>query len=239
MQSDALQILLVEDDKNLGYLLKENLMTKGFGVTWIEAGDKVKTATNDSKYDLCIFDIMLPGIDGFTLAADYKLKFPNSPFIFLTARSVEQDKIRGFELGADDYITKPFSFKELYYRIRAILRRLGQSSHGLPFEPLSIGSVEFYPDRRILYINDNEKKLSQREAGLLHMLLQHKGNYVTRSELLKAVWGNDDYFTGKSMDVYITRVRKLLKEDEGIVIENLYGIGYRIKYETKNINSEA
>ncbi len=239
MQNENMQILLVEDDKNLGYLLKENLITKGFGVTWIEAGDKVKAALEKTRFDLCIFDIMLPEVDGFTLAADYKLKYPNSPFIFLTARSVEQDKIRGFELGADDYITKPFSFKELYYRIRAIMRRLGQNADGLEFDPLSIGSMKFFPDRRVLNISGNEKKLSQREAGLLHMLLQHKGNYVTRSELLKAVWGNDDYFTGKSMDVYITRVRKLLKEDEGIIIENLYGVGYRIKYEPQNTVSEA
>jgi len=223
-------ILLVEDDKNLGYLLRENLVAKGFRVQLAETGEQGLIELNNNDFDLCIFDVMLPQLDGFSLAGKLKQAHPDKPFIFLTARSVEKDKLHGFEIGADDYITKPFNFKELLYRINVILRRLSPALATTEPDKLVLGSLVFHPNQRKLQVGDEEKKLSQREAGLLHVLLQNQGEYIAKGEILKSVWGNDDYFTGKSMDVYITRIRKLLKADPLIEVENLYGTGYRIKY---------
>lgn len=225
-------ILLVEDDKNLGYLLRENLVSKGFNITLAETGEAGLLEINSNDFDLCIFDVMLPELDGFSLARKFKSAHPEKPFIFLTARSVEYDKLQGFEIGADDYITKPFNFKELLYRINVILRRSNPKNTIKESGKMLLGSLAFHPDQRKLQIGTEERKLSQREAGLLQILLQNQGEYITKSEILKFVWGNDDYFTGKSMDVYITRIRKILKTDPLFEIENLYGTGYRIKYNT-------
>jgi len=229
----ALSILVVEDDINLGYLIVENLKTKGFEVSLAKSGKEGLRCIMDKRYDLCILDVMLPEIDGFYLAERLR-KVSSAPFIFLTARTQEKDKLKGFEAGADDYITKPFSFKELYYRILVALRRVDTSKNNVEEDAINIGAITLYPSVRILSINGQQKKLSQREAGLILMLLQHNGNYVNRSEILKKVWGNDDYFTAKSMDVYITRIRKLLKDDPTIEVENLYGTGYRIRQITMN-----
>lgn len=148
---------------------------------------------------------------------------------------LEKDKLHGFEIGADDYITKPFSFKELYCRIMAILRRVNFIAPSYSEnENLSMGALVLYPAQRMLSVNGQQRKLSQREAGLLQMLLLHNGKYVNRSEILKKVWGNDDYFTAKSMDVYITRIRKLIKDDPTLEVENLYGTGYRIRQNVAN-----
>ncbi|HXS35686.1 MAG TPA: response regulator transcription factor [Flavipsychrobacter sp.] len=229
----ALNILVVEDDINLGYLIVENLKTKGFEVSLAKNGREGLRCIMEKQYDLCIFDVMLPEIDGFYLAERLR-KVSNTPFIFLTARTQEKDKVKGFETGADDYITKPFSFKELYYRILVALRRADTVPKNIEEDAISIGTITLYPAVRILSINGQQRKLSQREAGLMYMLLQHNGSYVNRSEILKKVWGNDDYFTAKSMDVYITRIRKLLKDDPTIEVENLYGTGYRIRQITLN-----
>lgn len=236
MNAQKNTILLVEDDTNLGYLLRENFMAKGFNVTLAETGEEGLLLALNSSFDICVFDVMLPKVDGFTIAGQFKKKHPEKPFIFLTARALEKDKLHGFEIGADDYVVKPFNFKELAYRITAILRRTGNGLKPVTSTTmLEIGAVKFYPDQRLVKIGEDEKKLSQREAGLLEVLISNQGNYITRSEILKAVWGNDDYFTGKSMDVYITRVRKILKQDPGIEIENLYGTGYRIKYDEATV----
>ncbi len=224
-------ILVIEDDINLGYLLKENLLTKSFEVILESNGQNALKTIEKGGFDLCILDVMLPEIDGFKLAGRLKNKHPNIPFLFVTARSLEHDKLQGFELGADDYIVKPFGFKELFYRINVILRRRtdteGQSLH-TENKILEFSKLSFNVGQRTLTINGQVKKLSQREGGILQKLLQSTGSYVTRSEILLSVWGNDDYFTAKSMDVYITRLRKILKEDPEIEIENLYGTGYRI-----------
>lgn len=227
---NGIQILLVEDDVNLGYLLVENLIAKKIKVTLAKSGKEALIAINRQPYDLCIFDIMLPEVDGFTLSRKLASAHPQTPFIFLTAKNQEQDKIEGFELGADDYITKPFSFKELLYRIQVALRRKGQATVKSKEDVFKLGKLQFSPEQRILTINGQARKLSQRESGLLNMLLFNCGQYVTRSEILIKLWGNDDYFTAKSMDVYITRIRKLLKEDPCFELENLYGTGYRIRY---------
>lgn len=224
-----IHILLVEDDVNLGYLMVENLQAKGMTVTLAKTGKEGIDAITQNKFDLCILDIMLPETDGFTIGARLKALHPNIPFIFLSARMQEADRLHGFETGADDYITKPFSFKELYYRIMVILKRMNITIEQSEPEQISVGDVTLNTQDRILNVNGYEKKLSRREADVLSRLMQNAGMYVSRSEILKQVWGNDDYFTAKSMDVYITRIRKLLKEAPSLEIENLYGSGYRIK----------
>ena len=223
-------LLIIEDDINLGYLLKENLQSKGFEVQLEDAGNKGLKAIEKGGFDLCILDVMLPEVDGYKLATKLKQKHPAIPFLFLTARVLEHDKLHGFEIGADDYIVKPFGFKELYYRINVILRRHSKTDiiHELETKVLEFSKLSFNISQRTLMINGNARKLSQREGGILQKLLQHTGSYVTRSEILLSVWGNDDYFTAKSMEVYITSLRKILKDDPSIEIENLYGTGYRI-----------
>jgi len=226
----AIHVLLAEDDLNLGYLLLENLKAKGLDVTLVQNGKDALDAMNKTIFDICLLDIMMPEIDGFTIARKARELKPSVPFIFLTARAQEKDKLHGFDLGADDYVTKPFSFKELYCRMMVVLRRMNFTT-GIDTtkEILYIGDTTLHASKRILQVKGSERKLSQREAGLLAILMQNSGNYVSRSEILTRVWGNDDYFTAKSMDVYVTRIRKLLKEDPTLEIENLYGSGYRIK----------
>jgi DNA-binding response OmpR family regulator len=225
----AHRILVLEDDINLGYLLVENLSAKGFEVTLKQNGKAALESIRQYQYELCIIDIMLPEIDGFSVAETLRKECPGTPFIFLTALLQEQNKIKGFEIGADDYITKPFSFKELYYRVLVALRRKKELVTREADYVIEAHNLLLDPSSRMLTVNGQTKKLSYREAGLLQILLEHKGRYVNRSEILKRLWGNDDYFTGKSLDVYITRVRKLIKDSTALEIENLYGIGYRVK----------
>jgi DNA-binding response OmpR family regulator len=224
-----IHILLVEDDVSLGYLMVENLEAKGVAVTLAKTGREGMDAIARNKFDLCIFDIMLPETDGLKLGARLRSSHPETPFIFVSARMQEADKLNGFEIGADDYITKPFSFKELYCRIMVILKRMNLTVKPQEPEQVVVGNLLLHPHERLLYVNGIEKKLSRREADVLSKLMQQSGNYVSRSEILKQVWGTDDYFTAKSMDVYITRIRKLLKEEPSLEIENLYGTGYRIR----------
>lgn len=235
MNANYGQILLAEDDVNLGYLMVENLKGKGFDVTLAKSGPAALEALQKHKFCLCILDIMLPGTDGFSVAVQVKQKYPLLPFIFLTARNMEQDRLRGFEAGADDYITKPFSFKELYYRVMVVLRRSQPVKQAIASDSISLSGLVLYPSERMLEIGGCRKKLSQRESAIFHLLMEQSGVYISRSEILKRIWGNDDYFTAKSMDVYITRIRKLLKDAPAIEVENLYGVGYRIKSSTTGV----
>lgn len=221
-------ILLVEDDINLSYLLLENLRGKDFDVTLRQDGREALDAVKNARFDLCLIDVMLPEVDGFSVADALRRHAPGTPFIFLTARAQEQDKLHGFNLGADDYITKPFSFKELYCRMMVALRRKVNTDMPAEEHTIEAAALSLNIAQRMLTINGISKKLSYREAGLLQVLLEHKGRFVNRSEILKRIWGNDDYFTAKSMDVYLTRIRKLLKDAPDLEIENLYGTGYRI-----------
>ncbi|MCW3127472.1 MAG: two component transcriptional regulator, winged helix family [Bacteroidetes bacterium] len=230
MTTENKHILLAEDDVNLGYLMAENLKAKGFEVTLAKNGHEALAAISGRKFALCILDVMMAGLDGFSVAIHIRQQYPSVPFIFVTARLTEQDKLRGFETGADDYITKPFSFKELYCRILVVLRRGGTGYTNVPVESsVSIGQIVLFPSERLLEVNGRSKKLSQRESAILHLLMRQSGMYISRSEILQKIWGTDDYFTAKSMDVYITRIRKLLKDANAIEVENLYGVGYRIK----------
>lgn len=221
------RLLLVEDDANLGMLLKENLNNKGFDITWCKNGEECGKTFKKDPFDLCIIDVMLPLKDGFTLAKEIKLVNPTVPIIFLTARSMQDDKIKGFEIGCDDYITKPFSTQELYMRIGAILKRTQCNGMSQP-RVLPLGRFIFDYTKMTLQMGEESEKLSSKETELLYILSLNKNELVQRNVILEKIWGNDDYFSAKSMDVYISKIRKLLRRDPGIEILNAYGVGFKL-----------
>lgn len=221
------KILFVEDDPNLGMLLKENLNNKGFDTTWCRDGKEGAAAFSRQGFDLCILDVMLPAKDGFTLSKEIRSINNEVPIIFLTARALHEDRIHGLEIGADDYVTKPFSTQELYLRINAILRRT-QNRNETKEKVKKVGSYLFDHNKMTLQMGHDIKRLSSKEADLLGILISHKDELVPRSTILNKVWGNDDYFSAKSMDVYISKIRKLLKDDPSIEILNAYGTGFKL-----------
>jgi len=221
------RILLVEDDKNMGFLLKENLHMEGYLATLSQDGEDGWKQFQQRSFDLCILDIMLPKKDGLELAREIRKENPSIPLIFLTARSMKRDKIDGFTIGCDDYITKPFDTEELLHRVKALLRR--SQNQVIVEEPdvltLSDKSTFSVADR-LLRINNAENRLSSKEAELLKLLSMNNGKVVSRSNILKTIWGRDDYFTSNSLDVYLTKLRKYLKGDDQLIIQNIHGHGY-------------
>jgi len=229
MNDFKFRILLAEDDPNLGTVLKDSLELEENYVELFDDGEKAWKAFNKDDFDICIFDVMMPIKDGFTLAKEVKKVAPDMPVIFLTAKSMKEDKLEGFKIGADDYITKPFSFEELQLRINAIMRRVESSI--LPSNQQSefkIGKYSYVDDDRALTINGESHKLTTKEAELLKILAHNQNKVVDRDIALKSIWGNDNYFTGRSMDVYITKLRKYLKEDKNIEIVNIHGKGFKL-----------
>ncbi len=224
------KILFVEDDTNLGMLLKENMEHKGFETVWCRDGEEGIRAFRPGQFNICILDIMLPLKDGFELSKEIRKIDPDIPFIFLTAKSIHDDRIKGFEHGCDDYITKPFSTQELYMRINAILRRSQQKDRNNGNKPgvYQIGKYVFDYTIMSLEINGQAEKLSAKECELIYMLASNINTLVNRETILKKVWGNDDYFSAKSMDVYVSKIRKRLKDDPSIEILNAYGIGFKM-----------
>ncbi len=221
------KILFVEDDHNLGMLLRENLNHKGYSTTWCKDGQEGIDNFKTNNYNLCILDIMLPNKDGFTLLKEIKQIDTSVPIIFLTARGLHEDKIKGFELGCDDYITKPFSTQELCMRISAILKRSSRQVE-LQVNTCSIGSFIFDYTKMTLTKGSDITKLSSKEAELINILAANKNALVPRVQILEKVWGSDDYFAAKSMDVYISKIRKMLRTDPTIEILNAYGIGFKL-----------
>ena len=225
---DNLKILIVEDDPNLGQILSEYLGIKGFTTTLCKDGEEGLDSYNTGIYDLCILDIMMPKKDGFTLAQDIKSKDKNIPIIFLTAKSMKEDTIRGLKIGADDYMTKPFSMEELLLRIQAVMRRVKTNiSEDEEATELKVGKYTFDINRQQLEENGNTTKLTTKEAALLKMLVLNKNKTLQRSIALKNVWGDDSYFNARSMDVYITKLRKLLKGDDSLQILTVHGEGFK------------
>lgn len=226
------RILFVEDDANLGMLLKENMEHKGFETVWCRDGEEGIRAFSPGQFNICILDVMLPLKDGFELSKAIRKLDPNVPFIFLTAKSIHDDRIKGFEHGCDDYITKPFNTQELYMRINAILRRSQQhnsTGNGSGKTGVyQVGKYLFDYTMMSLEIDGKTEKLSAKECELIYMLASNINTLVQRDVILKKVWGNDDYFSAKSMDVYISKVRKKLKDDPSIEILNAYGIGFKM-----------
>lgn len=225
------RILLVEDDPNLGLLLQEYLTIKGFDTTLAKDGDEALSKFVLSTYDLCIFDVMMPKKDGFTLAKEVRMSDKDTPIIFLTAKSMKDDTLQGFKVGADDYMTKPFSMEELLARIQAILRRsqkIAGSEEVKPATSFVIGAYIFDYEKQVLHHSDIHQKLTSKESELLKLLCENLGKPVSRSFALKMVWGDDTYFNARSMDVYITKLRKFFKEEASIQIVNLHGEGFKL-----------
>jgi DNA-binding response OmpR family regulator len=225
--SKALNILLAEDDENLGKLLHTYLKTKGFEVDLARNGKIAFERFNSSTYNFCIFDVMMPEMDGFTLAKEIREIDKKVPILFLTAKSMKDDKLQGFSVGADDYLTKPFSMEELLARITAILRRSESNNEKSVNEELFIGKIKYEPELRLLHLEEGVKKLTTKENQLLQLLVKNENEILDRQATLRAIWGDDNYFNGRSMDVYIAKLRKLLREDEAIEIMNVHGKGFK------------
>lgn len=222
-------ILLVEDDQNLGEILCDFLENEKYRVNLEKDGEKGFIAFKNNSYDICILDIMLPKKDGLTLAKEILHTDPNIPIIFLTAKDQIDDKIKGLKTGADDYITKPFSTEELILRIQAILKRSRINLYAEKIKPVKIGQFRFDFTNQLLISPSKEIKLTKKETELLHMLVIHKNQILSRKVALKSIWGDDDYFMGRSMDVYITKLRKILKEDSNISIMNIHNTGFKLE----------
>lgn len=229
MSKERKSILLVEDDMNLGFVIQDALKREGYQVHLCRDGKEGLKYYNTNSYDLCIFDVMLPEKDGFSLAADVRKTDEQIPIIFLTAKSMTEDKIKGFKAGGDDYITKPFSNEELLLRIAAILRRTSNDGQREAKDVFEIGKFSF--DRRtyLLTSGDEERKLTKKEAEVLRLLCMHKDQVLPRDLVLNMVWGDDTYFLGRSLDVFISKLRKYLKEDESVQIINVHGVGFRLQ----------
>ena len=224
------QILLAEDDLDFGNILKQYLEISGYQITWAKDGQEALELFKNGSYNICVFDVMMPKMDGFTLAEKVIDINPETPFIFLTARKMKEDKIKGLKLGADDYIVKPFEADELVLRLSNILKRTEKAASQLPQESIiKIGNYHFDTTRLELSCNDYKKQLTQKEGELINFLFNHKNQLLKREDILKAVWENDDFFSGRSMDVFISRLRKYFKEDASISIESIRGVGLEFK----------
>lgn len=229
MPADKRKILLVEDDINLGTILKDFLEIKNYKVSHSVNGVDGINAYLENSFDLIILDIMMPKKDGFTLAEEIRKLDKNIPIIFLSARSMVEDKIKGLKLGGDDYITKPFSSEELLLRIENIFKRVSNSIENKTMvKTLQIGRYLFNYNKRTLAINSNERKLTTRESELLRLLAINKNDLMERSTALKEIWSESNYFTARSMDVYITKLRSYLNEDKTVEIVNVHGSGFKL-----------
>lgn len=222
-----LKLLLCEDDENLGFLLRDYLRSKGYETDLYPDGESGYKGFAKEKYDLCILDVMMPKKDGLTLAKEIRVVNPEMPVIFLTAKNMREDIMEGFKSGADDYITKPFSMEELVFRISAILRRV----KGSPFKEQRIyrfSNTVFDTQKQILTVNGESTKLTTKEGELLALLCFHANGILERNQALKQIWNGENYYNARSMDVYITKLRKFLRSDPGLEIVNIHGRGYKL-----------
>ena len=229
MKTDSkVRVLLAEDDMNLGSLLREYLSAKNYSVDLYPDGEQAFEAFQRSPYDICILDVMMPLKDGFSLAKDIRDLNKTVPFVFLTARSMQEDVLEGLRLGADDYIAKPFSMQELLLRVEAVLRRTHPQMVDEGQHTFHIGKFEFDSVKQTLHYQGAEQKLTTKESELLKLLCLNMNDILERNYALKQVWKDDSYFNARSMDVYITKLRKHLKADEEIQILNVHGKGYKL-----------
>ena len=224
---EKMKILLCEDDENLGMLLREYLQAKGYDTELCTDGEAGYKAFLKEKYDLCVFDVMMPKKDGFTLARDIRQSNQEVPIIFLTAKTLKEDILEGFKIGADDYLTKPFSMEELTFRIEAVLRRV-RGKKNRDRSSYKIGSFTFDTQKQVLSHGNEQTKLTTKESELLSLLCAHANEILQRDFALKTIWIDDNYFNARSMDVYITKLRKHLKADENVEIINIHGKGYKL-----------
>lgn len=226
-KTEGVRILLCEDDENLGMLLREYLEAKGYEAELCIDGEEGYRSFSTSEYDMCIFDVMMPRMDGFTLAQKIRERDTDTPIIFLTAKNMKDDIRAGFEIGADDYITKPFSMEEVVFRIEAIMRRV-KGKKAKDNSVRQIGNFTFDTQKQLLVAGNKQTKLTTKEAELLTLLCNKKNELLQRDVALKSIWIDDNYFNARSMDVYITKLRKHLKDDPNVEILNVHGKGYKL-----------
>ena len=222
------KLLLAEDDENLGLLLKEYLIAKNFDAELFPDGEAAYKGFMKGHFDICVLDVMMPKKDGFSLAKDIRIVNADIPILFLTAKNMKEDVLEGFKIGADDYMTKPFSMEELILRIEAILRRTSQDNKASNQQIFTLGRFSFDTLKQILSEGDNSVKLTTKESDLLKLLCQNQNKVLERNYALKSIWIDDNYFNARSMDVYITKLRKHLKAEDSVEIINVHGKGYKL-----------
>ena len=233
MDKQQTRLLLAEDDRNLGNILKNYLDAKGYSTTLCVNGQEATDAFARKEFDFCILDIMMPVKDGFAAATEIRAVNKKVPILFLTAKTLQEDKLKGFEIGADDYITKPFSMEELLLRIHAILRRTDETIKSSGAENIyTIGIFTFDFNRQTLISKSKEQKLTSKEAGLLRLLCTHANEVLDRPTALNEIWNDDSYFNARSMDVYIVKLRKYLKGDPRVELLNVHGVGFKLVMNT-------
>ena len=225
----APKILLVEDDTSLGFIISDQLKSIGYHVTLCSDGMEGFKRFNDELFHMCIFDVMVPKKDGFTLAREIRQMNTEIPILFLTAKSMTADKVEGFNAGGDDYLTKPFSSEELLLRVKALLKRVNIVEEDQDDKLIKIASYVFDTANFILTHPEFDKKLTKKEAQILVMLCKFKNQVLPREIVLNGVWGQDDYFVGRSLDVFITKLRKYLTHDGNVAIQNIHGIGFKLE----------
>jgi len=225
----TIKILLVEDDTSLGFVIADKLRSDGYQVTLCTDGIDGQKRFNEETFHLCVFDVMMPKKDGFTLARDIRKLNTEIPILFLTAKSMTEDRIEGFKAGGDDYLTKPFSTEELQLRVQALLKRVNIKTDKTDERIISIGTYSFDTENFTLTHPNFEKTLTKKEALILKVLCKFKNQVAPREVLTNSVWGQDDYFIGRSLDVFITKLRKYFKEDPSISIQNIHGIGFKLE----------
>lgn len=230
-EQKKLRILLAEDDNNLGFVVQDNLKSNGFDVTLCLNGEEALKAFANDNFDICLLDVMMPKKDGFAVAETIKELNKDVPIIFLTAKTMQADKVKGFTIGADDYITKPFDFQELILRINAVLKRSQLLVDKVEESVASyqIGKYIFDIKNQVLKAGKTEQKLTKKETRILTFLCENINDIAPRELILKNIWGNDDYFSGRSMDVFISKIRKYLSEDPKIQILNIHGVGFKLE----------
>jgi len=225
------KVLLLEDDSNLGFIMQEQLEMNNFEVVLSQNGVDGLIEYNKNRYDLLLVDVMMPKKNGFTFVKEVRLSDQQIPIIFLTAKSLKEDRIEGFKSGCDDYVTKPFSMEELLLRIQAVLRRTSDNNDGVRQTQFKIGRYNFDSEKQTLQLGKDKTNLTSKESELLHLLCLNMNKVVQRDFALQKIWGNDSYFTARSMDVFISRLRKFLQDDPKISIINLHGRGYKLVVE--------
>lgn len=224
-----IKILLAEDDTNLGFMISDQLRSDGYNVTLCSDGAEAFKRFNEDSFHICIFDVMMPKKDGFTLASDIRKINSEIPILFLTAKTMTEDKVLGFKSGGDDYLTKPFSTEELQVRLTALLKRVHIFTENPEEKVFKLGSYSFDSENYTLKHANFEKRLTKKEAHILKILHKFNGQVVKRDLVLNAVWGQDDYFIGRSLDVFITKLRKYFREDQSVKIQNIHGVGFKLE----------
>ncbi len=225
-------ILLLEDDPNLGLVLQDHLASNGFAVTLKVNGEEGLAETKRKRFALCLVDVMMPKKDGFTFARQFRANDSLTPVIFLTAKSLKEDRIEGLTIGADDYITKPFSVEELLLRIRAVLKR-SEPSAASKIHPsvILLGKLKFDRDKQVLSSRSGTRKLTSRESQLLELLCTHQNEVLLRNDILKELWGDDSYYNSRSLDVFVSRIRKYISKDPSLELISAHGKGYKLAVE--------